>query len=568
MSRKTHVSHNDPFIKPQYANWLSLMIECIQPKDLYLVAGRATAKTAEIIAQRSQNIMYDMPHSQQIFVSDTHVNAMLNIMPTLFEGWERKGWKLGRDYVTDQRPPKHFKACYKPTNSFLHTVSVKTGVRLILGSLDQPSGLAGNSYQHLYGDESRILKHAKLKKINPAIRGEHAQFGHSVFYRGKTFTTDMPNILNNDDDWILGHEKDMNIDQIKVALQAGVKLNQVKLEMYNAQLDQDEKKVALLLKQVVRWTEKWIRLRMDSVFFYMVSSFVNSDVLQAGYFKDQLIDLGPEEFKSAVLSFKVDLKKGEKFYGSLSEQHFIDDGVNTSYYDKYKLTDSIEESSLALRYIDHNKPLDGSIDFGDMCSMPTGQYNGRNLYFFKEFYTLAPESSRELAAKFRNFYKHHKVKILNLYYDRSGNQYQYVKRDWASEVKNEIEFVNGSSTGWKVNLISRNQATILQEEEYNFVRQLLDESNPNLPKVRIDIFGCKCMKSSLELTKILVKVDTKTGRKTIHKDKSSEKLPLASRPMFSTNFSDAFKYFVYRPEWVKYTKRNTASFSGSGPGVF
>jgi hypothetical protein len=49
----------------------------------------------------------------------------------------------------------------------------------------------------------------------------------------------------------------------------------------------------------------------------------------------------------------------------------------------------------------------------------------------------------------------------------------------------------------------------------------------------------------LELTKIKVKKN-KTGSSILQKDKSSESLPLASRPMFSTNFSDAFKYFMMR----------------------
>jgi hypothetical protein len=108
-----------------------MMIQLIQPKDLFLVAGRATAKTSEIIAQRSMDIMYDMKHSQQVLVSDTYVNCLKNIVPTLFEGWERKGWINGRDYVTDRRPPDHFLKCYKPTESFKHTISTKLGVRLI-----------------------------------------------------------------------------------------------------------------------------------------------------------------------------------------------------------------------------------------------------------------------------------------------------------------------------------------------------------------------------------------------------------------------------------------------------
>lgn len=565
MSRKIHVSHNDPFINPVYANWVSMMIELIQPKDMFLIAGRAMAKTTDIIAQRSMNIMHDMPHSQQLLVSDTYINCLRNIVPSLMEGWERKGWKNGRDYVTDIRPPKHFKSCYRPTESYHHTISVKTGVRLILGSLDVIGSITGNSFQHMYGDEARLLKFQKLKKIDPAIRGEHAQFGHSVFYRGRTFTSDMPNILDGDDDWMSLREKDMNLDQIKLALQVGVVLNEIRCELYNAQMANDKNKVALVHKNLIRWTEKWIRVRKNSTFFYTVSSFVNADILQEGFFTDTFKALGIEEFKSAILSFKVNITKGEKFYSQLGEHHYYDDGVNSSYYDKFDLTQagSIEESSLALRYVDHNAKLECGVDFGDMCSMVTAQPRTNYLYCLKEFYTLAPESSKELATKFKEFYKSHKNKVLDMYYDRSGNQYAKVKRDWASELKREIEFTNGSSSGWTVNLQSINQSTIYQEEEYSFARQFMGEMHRELPKLKIDKFQCKCLKSSLELTKIIVKTDKK-GSKSIHKDKSSEKLALHFRPMFSTNFSDAFKYLIYRRDYVSKLDKNSGTFMESG----
>lgn len=546
---RTRVSHKDPFINSVYANWVSMMVQLIQPKDLYLVAGRATAKTSEIIAQRSMDIMFDMQHSQQVFVSDTYTNCLKNIVPTLIEGWNRKGWIEGRDYVTDKRPPKFFKNCYKPTDSYHHTISVKTGVRVILGSLDQPSGLAGNSFQHMYGDESRLLKFQKLKKLDPAIRGEHAQFGHSVFYRGRTFTSDMPNILDGDDDWITLREKEMDLEQIKMALQVGVVLNEIRCELYNAQMDRNKAKAELVLKNLARWTERWIRVRKNSTFYYTVSSFVNADILQEGFFRDTYKALGIEEFKSAILSLKINITKGEKFYGHLGDHHYYDDGVYNSYYDKFSITDTIEESSLALKYVDHEQRLECGVDFGDMCSMVTAQPRGSYYYLLKEFYTLAPENENELAEKFRNFYKSHKTKILDMFYDRSGNQNSKTKRDWASSLKRAIEFKNGVSTGWVVNLKSLNQSTIYQEEEYNFAKTLMAETVIGLPKLKIDKFQCSCLKSSLELTKILVKNDAK-GSRTIHKDKSSEKLAMHLRPKFSTNFSDAFKYLIYRREWV------------------
>jgi hypothetical protein len=565
MSKRTHVSLKEKFVEPRYASKVKMAIDLMAPKNLALIAGRATAKTSDIIAERSKDIIYDMPGSYQVLVSDTYVNALKNVVPTLLEGWTRKGWKEGVHFVTDKRPPLHFEKPYKPPQIYKHTISLFNGCFFNIGSLDQPSGLAGNSYQHMYGDEARLLKFDKLKRLTPAIRGEYERFSHSVYYRGRTFTTDMPNLLSGDEDWIWTMKEEMDQNQAVAALQIGLELNKVRCELINHMQAGDHHKVKLLKKQVLRWKEGWIRARKGLTFFYVVSSLVNVDILQDGFFYDNLAALGLEEFKSAILSLKIDLKKGEKFYGHLGEHHFYDDGVNASYYDKYGLLDEIEESSLALKWIDHNAKLEAGVDFGDMMSMVTAQQRGNYFYCLKDFHTLAPQNEKHLAKLFRDFYKHHKCKVLDLYYDRSGNQYAKLGRDWATALKNQIEFENGMSTGWTVNLMNLNQANIEQQEEYNFAKEFMGGYHKELPKLKIDKFQCKHLKSSMELTKILVKVN-KLGRKQIYKDKSSEKLPLASRPLFSTNFSDAFKYLVCRPEFMEYTS-SSSQFTGSAPSV-
>jgi 3-polyprenyl-4-hydroxybenzoate decarboxylase len=69
--------------------------------------------------------------------------------------------------------------------------------------------------------------------------------------------------------------------------------------------------------------------------------------------------------------------------------------------------------------------------------------------------------------------------------------------------------------------------------------------------MKIDKYQCKHLKSSLELTKTKMSKD-RNGSSKLEKDKSSEKkLQLKNLPMFSTNFSDAFKYLIYRPEWIR-----------------
>ena len=116
MSRRTRVRFDDDNVEARFASKAKMLVDLIAPQDLDMVAGRATAKTSDIIAERSMHIIHDMPRSYQMFVSDTYMNAMTNVVPSLIEGWQRKGWKEGIHFVTDKRPNygKHFQMPYKP----------------------------------------------------------------------------------------------------------------------------------------------------------------------------------------------------------------------------------------------------------------------------------------------------------------------------------------------------------------------------------------------------------------------------------------------------------------------
>jgi hypothetical protein len=384
----------------------------------------------------------------------------------------------------------------------------------------------------------------------PALRG-FPLLSNSVYYRGITVSTDMPNIADGDFDWVFNHEKNMDTQQIKDALHIGIKLNKIRCQIYNAIRDKDLEAVKRLEKQLKRWTIRHLRVRKKSTLFYQASALTNVGILSPGYFQDQLDLLGPEEFKSAVLTFKPTIKKGEKFYPTLGNHHFYDDGVLLDYYkENYDIGESIGVgSSLALRYINHKGELDAGVDFGNMCSMVIGQEQGNYVYLLKELYTLAPEHLKELAFQFITFFKHHPKKVLNLWYDRSGNQNKAIKKDYATEFATYLR-----EKGWIVNLMNENQATIFQEEEFNLMKHFFGGYNSNLPQIKIDRFQCSNYKSSLELAKTKITKHRRTGSSMILKDKSSEKLPLAQLPKHSTNYSDAGKYFFFRPKWVKFVQ--------------
>lgn len=537
-------------VEPRYANYVKMMIDLIGPKNLYLIAGRGMTKTSDVIADRSIDIVHDMPRAQGAIVSDTYVNARTNIIPTLLEGWtEYKGWIEGVHFVKGVKPPEHFDKVYKPIMNWNNTISTFNGFTFKLGSLDQPSGLAGDSFQHIFGDEAKYLDKKKLDTLMPALRG-YSAFAHSPFYRGVTFTTDLPNLGKGDYDWIIDQKELMDVDRIEKALQTGLILNEIKHDIYKAYTNKQSNRLANLQKNLERWTVRHNIVRKDLTFFYMVSSLVNLDILTPGYITDSVGHLGIEEFKSSVLSFIPKLEAGEQFYQRLTDEHFIEDGLLSDYVDQLSLADDFEPTCDMLRYHQHDAPLDAGVDFGRQLSMVFGQEMGNTYYITKNLHVLAPESSREMANKFIKFYSTHRYKVLDMYYDRSGNQYESSGRDWAGELAQCIEFDEyGNETGWTVNLMSRNQATIYQSQEYRFMINFMDRRSTRLPHLGICKYQCKELKSSMETTKIAISFSK--GIKVINKNKNAEKtLPLHRLPMHSPNYSDAFKYLLYRKSWA------------------
>lgn len=541
-------------VELRYGNYVDQMVAYIAPKHLNVVAGRGTRKTTGIIADRSQEVVYDMPRSVLGFAADTFVNAKDKVIPKLVEGWrEYLGWREGIHYVLEDPPPSHFDIPYTPIMSYKNTISIFNGCIFKLGSLDQPSGLAGDSIQHLFGDEVKYFLKKVLDIINPALRG-HAQVKHSTFWRGTTFTTDLPNLSKKNHDWILDKRELMDMERIKAAFYAGYTLNEINHKIKSAI---DQRNTGLIKKykaQRERWMLKWRTARKDTTFFMMVSSLVNLDILENGYIYDQLDTLGWEEFKQSVLTFKSKLEEGERFYVGLGEHHYYDDGIDNKIAMSTGFQDHKRDCTV-LRYWDAHAPLDIGVDFGKMISMVVAQEQGKYYRCLKNHYTLIPESSKELGKKFRDFWGPHQNRRVNMYYDRSGNQYESSGRDWATEVKNHIEFdEHGARTGWHVELMSREQGNIRQSQEHFFIKQVLQESTKGLPILLIDQYQCRELKSSLELSKIAIGVETRTGIRYIKKDKTSESLPVNKLPLHSTNMSDAFKYLMYRKKWTQKVK--------------
>jgi hypothetical protein len=559
--RKKVNPKNNKNISIAFGNWLSQMCLMILPRFLYMVSGRGSAKTTDIQVERLIEMIYDMPGAPVAWVADTYANLQKNVLRTVQEGLLAKGLVEGVHYVVGKRPleyslsempdlspaiKEHFWRPYNQLSTYNNTLIFFTGFNITFGSLDRPASLAGGNYVHVFGDEVKYFRKDRISNLQKAVRGMRVKYGNSPFYRGHTFTTDMPNTdLIGQHDWILERGKRMKASALLLVLRTAMVLNDALGQYILAAENGDREEIAKKKRTWKRWEERWTttRLHPDAhTMFYIASSYVNVDILTPEWFDDAFSD-DWHDSKTTVLSIKPKPDSGELFYANLLEKHFYMDGSDPDWSARFGLQD--EEDCRILKYHDRNKAIDAGVDFGNMISMSLAQQDQQYYRVSKFIYTLSPEWVRELADKFIKFYKPHREKTLNLYYDRAANNYKKAGQDLATQLKKALEYdADGNKTGWKVVLMSEGQGNIFQNEEYNFMMEALAENNKRLPKLRIDFYHCKPLRCSLELAKLRKRTDK--GKTVMAKDKRSEQLPIHRLPLESTNASDSFKYLVMK----------------------
>ena len=555
----------------RYANWMAQLIAVMQPWSLYWIAGRASAKTVQVLAERVQEVAHDCPGAPFAWVADTYSDLHKNVIPSLIDGLSLLGWMPGTHYVINQEPPREWRQrMYNVCTDWKNTMVFYTGFNFTFISLDRAAIGAGRSYVGVFGDEVKYFPEEKFTNLLKAVRGFRVKYGDSVWYRSRTLTTDMPNPNHlGEYDWILKLAKQNDKQKILLALRAGFVYNDTKREYVSRlqryeqlrkearlrpelrpQVAEAERLMQLARRTMQRWEQRWIKTRRGVSFFFISSSYVNVDILGEDWFNDEFAE-GLEGAACNILSVIPKLEAAQMFYCNLSMRNFYADGFLNDVIEQHPF--GWEQDCSVLRYLDPGRPLEAGMDAGNMLSMVFGQQKGREMRILKELYTLPPQNVRDLADKFLLYFKPHRRKLLKLYYDRSMNNYKRVNTDMATQIKKAIEVDGeGKPTGWRVQLMSLGQGNISSNLEYRFFMDLLPgHLEAKLYRLLIDQHNCPNLKSEMEVTRTKAKVDERTGSTQIVKEKTGDKLPTHRLPKESTNLTDALKYFILRKDTIR-----------------
>lgn len=579
MTRKKKLKVTDD-VDLRYANRVAQIMAIMMPWSLYWIAGRASAKTVQVLAERTQQVATDCPGAPFAWVADTYSDLHKNVIPSLIDGLQILGWDYGTHYVINEAPPEEWRLrMYNACNDWRNTMVFYTGFNFTFISLDRLAIGAGRSYVGVFGDEVKYFPEEKFTNLLKAVRGFYVKYGQSVWYRSRTLTTDMPNPNHlGEYDWILKLSKQNDKAKIMLMLRCGLVYNDCKknyvsrLQEYRelvqqvrtdpsiqSRVDKSLRSLQLAERNMKRWEERWIKTRRRVSFFFISSSYVNADILGLDWFSDEVAE-GLEGLSCNVLSIIPKIEANLLFYPNLTIRNFYANGFLNEVIEQHSI--GWQEDCSALRYLNSSVPLEAGMDSGNMLSIVFGQRSGREYRVLKEFYTLPPDTPRELANQILRFFAPMRSRTIKLYYDRSMNNYHKVKADMASQIKNCIERdESGKQTGWHVQLMSLGQGNISSNMEYRFMQDLLAGNLAGrLFSLLIDQYNCANLKSEMEVTKTKTVTDS-SGSSMVVKEKSGDKLPRERLARESTNLTDALKYLMMRREFIKAWQSKGSGFA-------
>lgn len=514
----------------QHLNIPQLKAAAINPRELYVVAGRATGKTQGILAPHTFFAMNKMPRSCGLGFGNSYRKMMTDLLPPLILGWEKLGWFQDIDYTigtSDIPKKKKWQDPYIAPEKrfrqfFLHA---KTGAGIRFASQDRRVTLNGTEVDYIFGDEAKLLDYNRFRKeILPTNRGRVNLFGHLPEHHSIWFLTDKL-FDRKGGDWIMKMKQRQDDRLIDLILQTQCLLTKL----------QEEHTPSTAIDNIKK---QLLQAQCEAVAFIEASTLDNIHALGWDFIRQQEMNLTNREFRVAILNETIGSLEGG-FYATFDRvKHTYSSATNYEKLDELNF-DLNKIKNLDCTFdldLDRTEPLIISVDWGgSINSMVVCQENKIEIKVLKNLFTKPPQTYKELARQFCNYYAPMINRKIEMYYDPSGNNARADSNETYAEEFSSIL----RDKGFNVIQMNIGETNPHYEKKKLLFEILLAQEDNRLPMLKINSEAAPELVTSIENAAV------KIGKRGFEKDKSSEDVRSGVLPEYATHLSDALDIIIF-----------------------
>lgn len=508
-------------------------------KEMYCVIARGGGKTNVASIYEARN-MHSMPRCMRLLLGPSYRKVLTDLLPGIMMAWERLGYYRDVHYVIGNSPipkkQKWLEPYFTPPEGYRNfMIHWYTGAALRIGSTDRKVTLNGLSLDGITADELKLQPEdifnevLKVNRANPDREWSHLPEHNSVV----TFTDKYWTRKNGD--WVMKKKKNANPKAVRDILILQAALNDITQSGPNGIYYTNQQQAASIIKLLHK-------MRNETTAFFEAPVYVNIPAISPAYILQMKRNMPENEFRASMLNHDLIRTDGtDYFYPLLSEEahgYYADNHSrldNLEFdFDRLKNPDSTFDTDL-----DSALPIEISCDWGGTINcLVVAQQKATSINIINSFYAKHPEGIKQLADKFCQYYRLHKHRQLNFYYDPSGNN----KMPNSSETVAE-EFARYlREQGWIVAMMHLGMHNNPRYElRYELFNRIL--AKPSLHDTRYPYFYMN-RSNCREVFISMLNAPLKKREKKLLKDKSSEKAGSGILPEHATNFSDAVDYLV------------------------
>lgn len=476
-------------------------------KYIFLEWGRGAGKST-IIGWYVKECVRQMPRSTGVIVCETYQQALSRTLPSTKEGLEMFGIYEGYDYVVGKSGESlGFEMPFQRPSSWRNVIHFRNGTIAVMVSLDLADAGRGINSYWVIGDEAALLNKDRLYlNVQTTNRAKKSQFDNATLLNAEIFASSTP--LTKKGRWFVNMEEEARKNPNNYAF---IKAN------------------ALVNRENL--TKDW---------FERMKTNAPSEL----HYDAEIRNIRPP---NVLNGFYIFFDEKKHCYGSKFDLDYLQ-GLGSDY--KRIQHDTCDQDGDLTK----GHPLTICIDPGSVInSMTVWQYlyslhEERTL---KEFFVKSPKDYEDMIIEFDTYYHAHKLTNNTLYLRHDAQAFKERDKNGAltsSKIEKKLR-----DLGWRVVNHTPQTNNPLHSDKHVVMNAILKETDPRLPKWRINENNCPNLIISLSMAETEIKANSDFG-----KDKSSER-DSSTLPEHATHLSDTADYYLFW-KWAETVRGNTSSF--------